>query len=284
MKLKRNKLVETLRIKEEGGTSYQARKIAHVSVRRVDQIWNQYLEKGLIPEIGKGVGRPQKMIDQWEIDLVRKAFEKYRVSADTLERVIDRDYRKHIGHNRIHRILLKLQFAKPKGKRDIRKKKYKSYQRKHSLTAVHIDWHYFKGTWVFAVIDDASRKILALIECKSPTTQKSIEGMQIALIAGKIKQCISDHGAQFVSNIIDAESKFVDYLESKDIKQILCKVRYPQSNGKIEKWFDTYDRHREAFISIEEFLHWYNDIRPHRSLRFEILETPSQAFIRKMKR
>lgn len=284
MKLNKSKLVETLRTKEEGGTSYQARKIANVSVRRVDQIWNEYLEKGDIPQIGKNVGRPQKMVEQWEIDIVKKAFEKYRVSADTLERVIDRDHGKHIGHNRIHRILLKLGFAKPKGNIDIRKKQYKSYQRKHSLTAVHIDWHYFKGTWVFAVIDDASRKILALIECKSPTTKKSIEGMEIALMSGKIKQCISDHGAQFVSNLIDAESKFVDYLESKDIKQILCRVRYPQSNGKIEKWFDTYDRHREAFKSIEAFLHWYNDIRPHRSLKFEILETPSQAFIRKMRK
>jgi putative transposase len=137
---------------------------------------------------------------------------------------------------------------------------------------------------VFAVIDDASRKLLALIECTSPTTDKSIEGMNIALKAGKIKQCISDHGAQFVSNIVDAESRFVDYLKSKGIKQILCRVRYPQSNGKIEKWFDTYDRHREAYKNIKTFLHWYNDIRPHRSLKFEILETPSQAFIRKMKK
>ena len=284
MKLNKSKLVETLRIKEEGGTSYQARKIAHVSVRRVDQIWNEYLEKGEIPQIGKSVGRPRKMVEQWEIDIVKEAYEKYRVSADTLERVIDRDYKKHIGHNRIHRILIQLGFSKPKGIIDIRKKKYKSYQRKHSLTAVHIDWHYFKGIWVFAVIDDASRKILALIECNSPTTKKSIEGMEIALMAGKIKQCISDHGAQFVSNIIDAESQFVDYLESKGIKQILCRVRYPQSNGKIEKWFDTYDRHREAFKSIKDFLIWYNDIRPHRSLKFDILETPSQAFIRKMRK
>ena len=45
MKLNKSKIVETLKIKEEGGTSYQARKIAHVSVRRVDQIWNEYLEK-----------------------------------------------------------------------------------------------------------------------------------------------------------------------------------------------------------------------------------------------
>ena len=83
MKLTKSKLVETLRIKEEGGTSYQARKISHVSVRRVDQIWKEYLEKGDIPIIGNSVGRPLKMFEQWEIDIVKEAFEKYRVSANS---------------------------------------------------------------------------------------------------------------------------------------------------------------------------------------------------------
>ena len=69
----------------------------------------------------------------------------------------------------------------------------------------------------------------------------------------------------------------------KGIKQILCKIKHPQSNGKVEKWFDTYDNHRYAFKTKEEFIKWYNEVRPHRSLNFEILETPQQAFIRKMK-
>jgi transposase len=125
MKLNRNKVVETLRVKEEGGTSYQARKIASISTRRVDQVWNEYLEKGEVPEIGKGVGRPRKKMEKWEIHLVKKAYEKYRVSADTLERVLDLHYKKHIGHNRIHRILIELGFAKPKGIKDVRKKKTK---------------------------------------------------------------------------------------------------------------------------------------------------------------
>ena len=37
----------------------------------------------------------------------------------------------------------------------------------------------------------------------------------------------------------------------------------------------------KAFKTKEEFLKWYNEIRPHRSLNFEMLETPSQAFKRK---
>ena len=179
MKLNKSKLLETLRRLNDGKTVYHARKAAGISVRRVYQIRQIYYERGEIPEIGKRVGHPIKMIEQWEIDVVKGAYEKYRVSADALERVIDRDYKKHIGHNRIHKILVGLGFAKPKENRDIRKKKWKRYERKHSLTAVHIDWHYFKGKWVCGVEDDASRKLLALIECRHETTEESIKAMEM---------------------------------------------------------------------------------------------------------
>ena len=214
--------------------------------------------------------------------MITRAFEKYRVSADTLERIIERDYQKHIGHNKIHKILIQLGFAKQKLKKDIRKKDWIRYQRRHSLTAVHIDWHFNGKLWLFAVIDDASRKALAVVECNSPTTDMTIFGMELAIQHGKIKQCISDHGSQFISNI-DGDSRFKAYLKSKGIKQILCRIKHPQSNGKVEKFFDCYDRNREAFKTLKEFMHWYNEIRPHRALQFEILETPSQAFARKIK-
>ena len=163
------------------------------------------------------------------------------------------------------------------------KKSWIRYQRWYSLTAAHIDWHYDCKNWVFAVIDDASRKILALLETPSATTDYSIEGMELALKHGQIKQCISDHGSQFISNITDGCSRFKEHLKCRGIKQILCRVKHPQSNGKVEKWFQTYDNHRRAFSTKEEFLAWYNEVRPHRSLRFEELETPQSAFIRKMK-
>jgi len=283
MKFTKKSLVDTLRAKTEGKTSYQSRKIAKVSVRRVDEIWKEYLMTGEIPEVGKGVGRPMIPIEEWERELVKIFYEKYRVSADTLERLIERDENKHLSHYRIHKILLELGFAKAKDKVDVRKKDWIRYERMHSLTAVHIDWHYDGKVWVFAVIDDASRKILAEIECNSPTTKTSIEGMKTALKFGKIKQVISDHGAQFMNNM-DGYSEFQEFLKLNEIKHIKCRIKHPQSNGKIEKWFDCYDKHRKAFKTSEDFIHWYNCVRPHRSLNFDVLETPEQAFIRKRRR
>jgi len=282
MKFSRKTLTDTLKAKTEGKTSYQARKIANVSVRRVDEVWKEYLTTGDIPVVGKGVGRPMIPIEDWEKELVKRFYEKYRVSADTLERLIERDENVHLSHYKIHNILLELGYAEKKDKTDKRKKDWIRYQRMHSLTAVHIDWHYTGKLWVFAVIDDASRKILVEIECNSPTTKNSIEGMRLALMFGEIKQVISDHGSQFMNNM-DGYSEFQEYLKLNGAKHIKCRIKHPQSNGKIEKWFECYDQHRKAFKTIEEFLHWYNCVKPHRSLNFEILETPQEAYERKKK-
>ena len=127
MKLTKSKVIETFRKLNEGKTVYQARKVAEVSVRRVYQLKEAFDKTGEIPQIGKDVGRPRKPFEEQKILLVKKAFEKYRVPADTLERLIDRDYKIHVGHNRIHKILIHLGFAKHKLKKDIRKKVRKLY-------------------------------------------------------------------------------------------------------------------------------------------------------------
>lgn len=36
------------------------------------------------------------------------------------------------------------------------------------------------------------------------------------------------------------------------------------------------------FNSVEEFVYWYNHVKPHMSLNFDELETPYHAFIRKL--
>ena len=106
MKFTKKSLIETLRAKEEGKSSYQSRKKANISVRRVNQIWKEYLMTGEIPVIGKRVGRPMMPIEDWEKEIVKKFYEKYRVSADTLEKLIERDEKIHLSHYKIHKILI----------------------------------------------------------------------------------------------------------------------------------------------------------------------------------
>ena len=174
-----------------------------------------------------------------------------------LEEIIDKDCSKHISTRRIHKILLILGYAKKKDKIDVRKKKWIRYERRHSLTAVHIDWHYDGKIWAFAVLDDASRKLLALVECKHATTEQSIYGMKLAILHGRIKQCISDHGTQFIKQD-GMESSFKDFLDENGIKQILCRIKHPQSNGKVEKFFDLYQNKRHMFATKDEFIELHN--------------------------
>ena len=79
------------------------------------------------------------------------------------------------------------------------------------------------------------------------------------------------------------DSKFKEFLDSMGIKQILCRIKHPQSNGKVEKFFGLYKTKRHEFSTKEEFVLWYNEVRPHKSLNFEVLETPEQAFMRKIR-
>jgi transposase InsO family protein len=244
----------------------------------------EYRDTDTIPVIGNRIGRPAKRVPFEERQLVFRAYEKYRLSAAILEQIIKQETGRHIPHNRIHRILLEEGFAL-KGEYIQRKKEWIRYERKHSLTAVHVDWHKRPNTsvWVFAVLDDASRAILALIECESATTERSIDGMKIALQHGPIREYISDHGCQFTSNKGDGACAFTLFLDENNIAQILCRIKHPQSNGKVERFFQTYERHRGSFPTLDQFVQWYNHIRPHMSLAVEILETPWQAFERKKK-
>lgn len=291
MKLTSAKVLEIIRRKNEGYTTYQARKIGDISIRRVNQIYEFYLKTGKPPALGRRMGRPNRLITDEEIKLIEKAYGIYRVSASTLEPLIMRDYSISIPHNQIHKVLLELNLAKKKEKIDVRKKHWKRYERKHSLTAIHLDWYYDpqKEQWVLPVIDDASRKMLSLIEEKTETAEASARAVELALKHGKIEQCITDHGSTFYNNIYDAKNEktkniFEKYLEKQGIKHILCRVKHPQSNGKSEKFNDLYKNHRHAFETKEEFMKWYNEIRPHMSLNFEILETPEQAFQRKIRK
>jgi transposase InsO family protein len=288
MKLNKSKILEILRLKNQGITTYQIKKKVGVSVRRVNQIWKEYEESGKIPQLGLRMGRPRKEIPLEWVDIVRKAHTKYRFGATVLEPIILRDFGVHIPHNTLHKIMIQEDLATPLNKEVIRKKKIRRYERRHSLSLVHIDWHQrpMDGPWIFGATDDASRALLSLIECESPTTKASIKGIEQALQHGSIRAILSDNGSQFTCNHPGhrQDSIFEQYLLKKRIKHIRTRPKHPQSNGKIEKWFHTYERHRDAFKELHEFSDWYNHIRPHTSLDFARLETPWQAFERKMRK
>ncbi len=57
-------------------------------------------------------------------------------------------------------------------------------------------------------------------------------------------------------------------------------MRHPQTNGKIEKWYHTYEKSRKSFDDFDKFLDWYNSTRYHESLdEKHYLQIPEDAFL-----
>jgi len=47
---------------------------------------------------------------------------------------------------------------------------------------------------------------------------------------------------------------------------MIARIKHPQTNGKVEKFFDCYNRYRDDFESLDDFVYWYNNVRFHESL------------------
>ena len=261
-----------------------------ITPRRFRHLCSEYKSNGEVPIIGKNLGRPKKGISSEHEEIIVITYNKYRLNALYLEKVIFAENHIRIPHNTIHKVLMSKGFAKEEPNKQKRRKAWIRYEREHSLSAGHLDWHDpGNGKQVCVVLDDASRKILAGGEFDNATEENSVKLVEEVIrnygYIQIIRETITDHGTQFYANKRDKDGKaehgFERFLEEHNIKHILCRYKHPQSNGKVEKWFDLYRIHRKRFPTFEEFIEWYNN-RPHGSLNLRRAETPEMAFWRKM--
>ena len=265
-----------------------------ISQRRFQQIYQQYISTKQIPNIGENVGRPKKEIPTEMKNIIKQQYEKTWCGAVYLEKKLFATYGLHISHNTIHRVLLELGCAKHELSKQKRRKPWIRYERTHSLSLVHTDYHYTKdGRYLCIILDDASRKILAAGEFDHKTTLNALLVLKQAIFdcessfGHPILAVLTDHGSEFFANLRDAKGyadhEYELFLKERGIVHVLCGVGHPQTNGKLEKLHDLYIKHRGRFGCLEGFVVWYNEEKPHGSLNLDIAETPSQAFIRKMR-
>jgi len=276
--------------KKEKSKQTDLAQFLRITPRRFRHLYSKYECNGEVPVIGKNLGRPRKEVTLEHQEIIVQKYFKYCLNALYLEKVIFAENHIRIPHNTIHKVLISKGLAKEEPNKQKRRKAWIRYEREHSLSAGHLDWHEpGDGKKICVVLDDASRKILAGGEFEAATEENSIKLVEEVIekygYIQVLRESITDHGTQFYANKRDKDGKaehgFEKCLEEHGIKHILCRYKHPQTNGKVEKWFDLYRVHRKRFPTFEEFIEWYNS-RPHGSLNLRRAETPEMAFWRKM--
>jgi len=281
-KLKIKWIVRESERREQG--FYSIGKQQKITARHARRVANKY--KNDKNPILKKCGRKPRQITEEEKELVTKTYKEYVASATMIEQILD-EKGTHINHNRIHRILLDAGLAKPNIKKQ-KKRKYKCYERKHSLSLAHTDWFEYKRKKVILFEDDASRFILAYGEFNSANKENSIKVFKESLKYGIYKQLHSDNGSVFKANEQEGkklgEADFEKEVKKFKIKQIFTKVRYPQGNGKLERLNGTIKRLWSQLGSLNKAVEHYNYKRPHSGLTNGKLRTPHQAFLEKQRK
>jgi putative transposase len=202
MKLNKRKIHWIIREKKKGATTSEIARDMKISTRRVQQVWKQYLDTGIEPVIGEDIGRPKKPYDSKEAQLVVLAYARYRFGARMLEVAIRKIYKTCISHNRIHMYLKASGLAQDDPNKK-KRRKWVRYERKHSLSAGHIDWHEWDGTRikVCVILDDASRMILAGGEFDAINTKNSKKVVDQMVERYwwlcPMRELIFDHGSAF---------------------------------------------------------------------------------------
>ena len=261
--------------------------IQRVSRRRIEQLWQAYRRTGILPTLKKP-GRPSKApISLRDAALILEAYDKLKVNALTLERVLRDTYQVELPHNKIHIILKEAGRALPQQSKQ-KRRKWVRYEREHSMSLWHADWKQLPDSrWWIAAEDDASRLIVGYGVFQEATAENTIHVLKQAIDKhGRPRELLTDRGSQFYANEGERKEKgisqFEAYLAEHGIKHILCRVNHPQTNGKLERFYGVYEQKRHQFKSIDEYVRWHNEVKPHMSLNIEALETPIQAFQRKL--
>jgi len=242
MKLNPRKIHWIIRQKQKGVTTKQIALDIKISRRRVQQIWKIYVESKQEPAIGENMGLPRKPFDEREAQVVSDGYRLYRFGARMLEVAVRKVFKVRISHNRIHMYLKAAGLAHEDPKKQ-KQRKWVRYERKHSLSAGHIDWH--ESGWsdlkVCVIIDDASRMILAGGEFRNINTENSMlvvdELVERYWWLCPMRELILDHGAEFGAHRVHEDGKwdseFKNHLEKHGIKPIRARVKHPQTNGKL---------------------------------------------------
>ena len=150
---------------------------------------------------------------------------------------------------------------------------YIRFQRAHPDSLWQTDIKYYGSEYLIAYLDDCSRYVPAIELYSEATTENVLKLTDSALSHGRTPgQVLSDHGTQFYSD--DSKSRFTLYLEAHGIEHITGSIGKPTTQGKIERFWQTFQLYYPKFNNLDRFREYYNN-KPHRSLNYK---TPAEVY------
>jgi transposase InsO family protein len=178
-----------------------------------------------------------------------------------------------VSHGSIHTIIkqnhLPMRTYAPR-----RQRTYIRFQRTHPDSLWQTDIKYYGDEYLIVYLDDCSRYLPAIELYTEATTDNLLNLTDHALSHGRTpSQVLSDHGPQFYSD--NGKRRFTLYLESHGIQHITGSIGKPTTQGKIERFFQTFQLYYPRFNDLNQFREYYNN-KPHRSLN---CKTPAQVYL-----
>ncbi len=158
-----------------------------------------------------------------------------------------------------------------------KKHAYIRFEREHSNSLWQTDWKQVDADhWLTAYLDDHSRFVPGAVITVGPTTAASIALLEDCVTEwGTPREILTGHDVQYHA-MRGGTSAFDVRLGELGITHILAGIKKPTTTGKIERWWGTYDQEGDLFETLDDFLFYYNQVRPHQSLDYE---KPLEVFL-----
>lgn len=280
---KRRWIITQFRI---GRSATSIARIQKISRRYVYKLATKYKKVGSCAYEGKKSGRLKISINPSFVKKVVEIREKDDYGSEKIHFVMTR---KGFGVSQhiIQRILNEKKLTEPCLKRR-GKRKYVRYQWPISNYMWHCDWSQYNSKEYCVFIDDRSRKIMAAGKFNNATTENTLFLLYQAILTNSVCPVIelSDKGSQFYANKHDKKgnkgiSKFEKELKKLGVDFWTSRRNHPQTNGKMEKWFDTMKKRfkKHPKESLQDFVRWYNEERIHHALAYD---TPQKVYWEKL--
>lgn len=260
-------------------------KISRMAVWKIEQKYKKWGKEGLKDN---KPGRLFEPLSHKFYESVISEWKKYKCGARKLHVIFKKKGFK-VSRRKIEQVLVKEGFQKPFPKRR-KPRRYKRYEWPLPNYMWHTDWHVIKakimkGESIIVYLDDCSRKVMGY-GTGSANEKNSMFALYKAIAKNMVAPFIlnSDRGTQFFPNKKDkhgkALHKFQEELKEVGIIFVPSRARHPQTNGKLEKFFDILDKEfDERFKDLDEFIEYYNNERPSEAVDYM---TPNEAYKKRL--